>query len=78
MRLDLAFGPGPVDDVPLHQPGVGEDVHEDVLGTLGLRHVAVVVDVLPVAGGDRGRHDERRVAVERQLGQLAFQRLPRS
>ena len=69
-RLDHRVRSRPVGDVALHQTGVGEDVDEDVLGPLGLRLVPVVVDVLVVAGGDRGRHDERRVAVERELGQL--------
>ena len=64
-----AFGPTPVRDVTLDETGVGEDVDEDVLG-LGLGLVAVVVDVLVVAGGDGRRDDERRVAVERQLGQM--------
>ena len=69
-RLDHRVRTGPVGDVALHQTGVGEDVDEDVLRPLGLRLVAVVVDVLIVACGDRRRHDERRVAVQRQLGQL--------
>src|SRR6202041_1504974 len=69
-RLDERCGAGPVGDVALDQAGVGEDVDEDVLGTLGLCLVPVVVDVLVVAGGDRRRDDERRVAVQGQLRQL--------
>ena len=69
-RLDHRGGPRPVGDVTLHQTGVGEDVDEDVLGPLGLGLVPVVVHVLVVAGRDGGRHDERRVAVELEFGQL--------
>src|SRR5947209_12893426 len=62
-RFDERRRAGPVGDIALNQTGVGEDVEEDVLRSLGLRLVPVVVDVLVVAGGDRRRNDERRVAV---------------
>src|ERR1700744_795705 len=69
-RLDERRRASPIGDVALDQTGVGEDVDEDVLGAFGLRLVPVVVDVLVVAGGDRRRDDERRVAVKGQLRQL--------
>src|SRR5690606_3357017 len=69
-RLDPRRRARPVGQIPLHQPGVGEDVDEDVLGTLGLRLVPVVVHVLEIAGGQRRRHDERRIGMDFQFGQL--------
>src|SRR6185312_3375473 len=59
----------PVADVPLHQPGRGEDVEEDVLPAALDGPVTVVVDVLEVPGRDRGGDHERRGDVDHQLGQ---------
>ena len=66
--LELGVRAGPVDDEPLDQPVGGQDVHEDVLGPGRLRDVAVVVDVLPVAGRDRGAHDRGRRHRQAPLG----------
>src|SRR5947209_10600051 len=54
-RLDERRRAGPVRDVALNQTGVGEDVDEDVFRSLGVRLFPVMVDVLVVAGGVRGR-----------------------
>ena len=51
-RPDDSGGPGPIGDEALYQTGVGEDVDENVLGPLGLRLVAVMVDILVIAGRD--------------------------
>src|SRR3954464_4779047 len=64
----------PVGDVALHQPRVGEDIDKNILGSLGLRLVAVVMDVLIVTGRYRRGHDERRIAVQRKLRQLRSDR----
>ena len=68
--LDERGRPRTVGDVALNEPGVGQDVDEDVLGPLRLCLVPIVVDVLIVTGGDSGGDDEGGVAVERQLGKL--------
>ena len=64
-RPDHRAGPGPAGHEPLDQPGAGQDVHEDVPAAPGDGQVAVVMDVLEVAGGQRRRDHERRRGLDR-------------
>ena len=57
-RLDDGAGAGPVGDVAADEAVGGEDVHEDVLRAALDGQRRVVVDVLVVARGDGGGHDE--------------------
>src|SRR5262249_2354287 len=62
--------PRPVGDETLHQPGVGQDVQEDVAGPLRHRGIPVVVHILIVPSRDGRAHHERRRHVNPKLRQL--------
>ncbi len=59
-RRDDVLRTGPVADVARHQPDRGVDVQEDVGRSAGVSEIAVVVDVLEVAGREGAADDQGR------------------